>query len=70
MMRVMRAVCSAMIVAFLQGKQSPTVEFFGIDADPNVLAASWRVYFDYGAALADYRAKNGLPAESPAHAKA
>jgi hypothetical protein len=47
---------AAIIVAFLQGKQSPTVEFFGFDADPNVLAATWRVYFDYGAALADYRA--------------
>lgn len=47
---------SAIIVAFLQGNQTPTVEFFGFDADPNVLAASWRVYFDYGAALADYRA--------------
>ncbi len=46
----------AMIVAFLQGKQSPTVEFFGFDADPKTLAASWRVYFDYGAALADHRA--------------
>ena len=33
-----------------------TVEFFGFDADPNVLAATWRVYFDYGAALAEYRA--------------
>jgi len=47
---------AALIVAFLQGKQSPTVEFFGFDADPNVLAATWRVYFDYGAALADHRA--------------
>jgi hypothetical protein len=47
---------SAIIVAFLQGNQTPTVEFFGFDADPNVLAASWRVYFDYGAALADHRA--------------
>jgi hypothetical protein len=47
---------AAIIVAFLQGKQSPTVEFFGFDADPNVLAATWRVYFDYGAALADHRA--------------
>ncbi len=45
-----------LIVAFLQGKQTPTVEFFGFDADPNVLAATWRVYFDYGAALADHRA--------------
>jgi hypothetical protein len=47
---------TAIVVAFLQGKQSPTVEFFGLDADPNKLAASWRVYFDFGAALADHRA--------------
>ena len=44
------------IVAFLQGKQSPTVEFFGFDSEPNKLAASWRVYFDYGCALGDFRA--------------
>jgi hypothetical protein len=44
------------IVAFLQGKQMPTVEFFGLDSDVNRLAVSWRVYFDYGAALADHRA--------------
>ncbi|MCA9208137.1 MAG: Mu-like prophage major head subunit gpT family protein [Planctomycetales bacterium] len=44
------------IAAFLQGKQSPTVEFFGLDADPNKLAATWRVYFDYGCALGDFRA--------------
>ncbi len=47
---------AALIVAFLQGKQSPTVEFFGFDADPNTLAATWRVYHDFGAALADHRA--------------
>lgn len=47
---------TALVVAFLQGKQSPTVEFFGFDADPNVLAATWRVFFDYGCALADHRA--------------
>jgi hypothetical protein len=46
----------AIIVAFLQGKQSPTVEFFGLDAQVNRLAASWRVYFDYGCALGDFRA--------------
>lgn len=44
------------IVAFLQGTQSPTVEFFGLDSEPNKLAASWRVYFDYGCALGDFRA--------------
>lgn len=47
---------AALIVAFLQGKQSPTVEFFGFDADPNKLAATWRVFFDYGSALGDFRA--------------
>ncbi len=47
---------TALIVAFLQGQQTPTVEFFGLDAEPNKLAVSWRVYFDYGAALADHRA--------------
>ncbi len=47
---------AAMVVAFLQGKQSPTVEFFGLDQDVNRLAASWRVYHDFGAALIDPRA--------------
>lgn len=47
---------SAMVVAFLQGRQTPVVEFFGFDSNPNVLAATWRVYFDYGSALADFRA--------------
>lgn len=45
-----------LIVAFLNGVQSPAVEFFGYDSQINTLAASWRVYFDYGAALGDYRA--------------
>ena len=39
-----------------KASRRPTVEFFGFDADPNKLAATWRVYFDYGAALADHRA--------------
>jgi hypothetical protein len=47
---------AAVIVAFLQGNQTPTVEFFGFDADPNVLAAKWRVYFDFGCASADPKA--------------
>jgi len=45
-----------MIVAFLQGRQTPTVEFFGFDKDPKTLAATWRVYHDYGCVLGDYRA--------------
>lgn len=47
---------AAMIVAFLNGIETPTIEFFGLDSDPNVLAASWRCYHDFGAVLADYNA--------------
>ena len=52
-----------LIMAFLQGRQSPTIEFFGFDADPNTLAATWRVYFDYGCALCDFRAANKTKGE-------
>jgi hypothetical protein len=45
-----------MIVSFLNGAESPTVEFFGLDADLNTLGVSWRVYHDFGAALADPKA--------------
>ena len=45
-----------MIVAFLNGRQTPTVEYFGLDQDVNKLAVSWRVYHDFGAALCDPRA--------------
>ena len=45
-----------MIVAFLNGLQTPTVEYFGIEATVERLAVSWRVYFDFGCALCDPRA--------------
>ncbi len=47
---------SPLIVGFLSGQQTPTVEFFGLDQAVNRLAVSWRVYFDFGAALCDPRA--------------
>lgn len=47
---------SPVIACFLNGKQTPTVEFFGLDSDPNRLGYSYRVYLDYGAALHEYRA--------------
>jgi hypothetical protein len=46
----------AVIVAFLMGRQTPTVEFFGLNSDINRLGVGYRVYFDYGAALADPKA--------------
>lgn len=45
-----------MVVAFLEGKQTPTVEYFGLDHQPNRLAVTWRVYHDFGTALVDPRA--------------
>lgn len=47
---------AALVVAFLNGVQSPMVEFFGLESDVNTLAVSWRVYFDYGCGFGDYRA--------------
>jgi hypothetical protein len=45
-----------MVVGFLDGRESPTVEMFGFNSDPEVLAMTFRVYLDVGAALADHRA--------------
>lgn len=42
------------IVSFLNGQESPTVE--SIDPGPSVLGIGWRVYLDFGAALADPKA--------------
>lgn len=47
---------AAVIVAFLNGAESPTVEFFGLDSDVNTLGVSWRIYHDFGVALADPKA--------------
>jgi hypothetical protein len=47
---------SAVVVAFLNGQQSPVVEYFGLQADAERLAVSWRTYFDFGCALCDPRA--------------
>lgn len=45
-----------MIATFLNGQEGPTVEFFGPEADPGSLSYSWRVYSDFGFALADPKA--------------
>lgn len=47
---------SPMAMAFLRGKQTPTLETFGFDHDPKTLAMTWRVYHDFGSALGEYRA--------------
>jgi hypothetical protein len=46
----------ALEIAYLNGLQTPTVEFFGMDTTPDVLGVSWRVFWDFGTALGEYRA--------------
>lgn len=47
---------AAVVVGFLDGAQAPTLETFGLDSDINHLAFGFRVYHDFGVALADFRA--------------
>ena len=50
------AVNASVIVGFLDGNETPVLEQFGLDHDINVLAYGFRVYHDFGCALADFRA--------------
>ncbi len=50
------AMNAAVVVGFLDGMQTPTLETFGLDADINRLSFGFRVYFDFGCALGDFRA--------------
>ena len=45
-----------MVVAFLNGKETPSVEFFDFNTDPSMLAATWQCLHDFGAAFGDWRA--------------
>ncbi len=47
---------AAVVVGFLDGQQSPTLETFGLDHDISTLSFGFRVYHDFGCALADFRA--------------
>ena len=50
------AVLPCFEIAYLNGVQVPTVEFWDVDAEPNRLGVTYRVYWDFGAALAEHRA--------------
>jgi hypothetical protein len=47
---------AAIEIAYLAGQETPNVEFFGMDTNPEVLGVSWRVFYDFGVALGEYRA--------------
>jgi hypothetical protein len=44
------------IVGFLNGRETPTIETLGFQAFPDRLAFSWRIYHDYGVSLGDPKA--------------
>jgi len=46
---------AAVEISYLNGNQMPTIEFFGLNTDPNVLGVSWQCYWDLGVDLAEYR---------------
>ncbi len=46
---------ATMVAGFLDGRQSPTVEFFGMDSDVDTLGVAYRAHLDFGFALCDYR---------------
>jgi len=43
-------------IAYLNGQAEPIVEYFGLDQNVDTLGVSWRCYYDFGCALAEYRA--------------
>lgn len=47
---------AAVHVAFLNDQVFPTVEYFGMDADPAHLGVTWRVFWDLGFSLGDEKA--------------
>jgi len=43
-------------IAYLNGVETPTVEYFGLDQDVDSLGVAWRIYWDFGVAAAEWRA--------------
>lgn len=43
-------------IAYLNGQQQPTIEYFGLEAEADTLGVAWRVYWDFGVAAAEWRA--------------
>jgi len=43
-------------IAYLNGVESPTVEYFGLDQDVDSLGVAWRIFWDFGVAAAEWRA--------------
>ncbi len=45
----------ALIVAYLNGQRTPTIQAFGLESDPSRLGYTWRIFHDFGFALGEHR---------------
>lgn len=43
-------------IAYLNGQEAPTVEYFGLESEADSLGVAWRIYWDFGVAAAEWRA--------------
>lgn len=43
-------------IAYLDGNETPIVDYFGIEAQADVLGMTWRVYWDFGVGASEWRA--------------
>jgi len=43
-------------IAYLNGQQTPTVEYFGLESQADTLGMTWRCYWDFGVGSAEWRA--------------
>ncbi|HUX01390.1 MAG TPA: hypothetical protein VMY35_10475 [Phycisphaerae bacterium] len=43
-------------IAYLNGAETPIVEYFGLESQADVLGMTWRVYWDFGVGAAEWRA--------------
>ena len=46
----------ALEIAYLNGNQTPTVEYFGLESQADTLGMTWRIFWDFGVATAEWRA--------------
>ena len=53
------ALCDTIEIAFLDGKESPTIEM--VDNEGDILARKWRYWFDVGAKALDFRGMVRVP---------
>ena len=50
------AEAAAFEIAYLNGVTQPTIQYYGIDTNPDRLGATWQMFWDFGCNTGEYRA--------------